>query len=327
MFHRVLTLILAGCVQAQASGIIAYTQAPDGAPPWPVQDICTVLADGSGDRCLTTDGHSHHPSWSPDGRRILFVHDSTLSEKPPYRETADTRSHHPVELSVMDADGGNRRVLRVIEPVIHGAAWSPDGNTLAIAATTAVKPGESPRRGLFLLPASGRGELRLFREDAMTPSWSPDGTRLAFAVEHPRGRWRVHIANVDGTGEAALGNAKVNSGSPAWSPDGRKIAFAQFAEGGVREHVVVTNADGSDARQLTADPAWSCSRPSWSPGGSHLLVSCRSAGSPCGMGVFSTGHPMPECTRRVFLVPVVPGAQPRTLVDHDAAMASFTNPR
>jgi hypothetical protein len=38
-----------------------------------------------------------------------------LSTKPAYRETEQTKSHHPVELSIMDADGRNRRVLRVIE--------------------------------------------------------------------------------------------------------------------------------------------------------------------------------------------------------------------
>jgi len=316
---------IAELVAAQTSGVIAYTRAPDGAPPWPVQNICTVRADGAADRCLTTDGHSHHPAWSPDGKRILFIHDSTLSTKPPYRETADTISHHPIELSVMDADGQNRQVLRVIEPAIHHVAWSPDGATLAISATAAVKPGESPRHGLFLLPASGQGELRLFRKDAWTPSWSPDGTRLAFTVEHPRGRWRVYTANVDGTAETALGGPDLNSGSPAWSPGGEQIAFSQFTDPSGRRQVFVTNANGAGIRQLTAGAAWSCDHPSWSPSGAQLLVSCRSAGSPCGMGLFSTGHKMPDCSRRLFLVPVASEApaQPTMLFDHDGAVASF----
>jgi Tol biopolymer transport system component len=184
---HLLGLALAISAQAQTNGTIAYTRAPDGAPPWPVQDVCIVRTDGSGDRCLTTDGHSHHPSWSPDGKHILFVHDSTLSTKPAYRETEQTKSHHPVELSIMDADGHNRRVLRVIEPVIYSVAWSPDGATLAISAATSLH-GEPPQAGLFLLPANGKGELRLLCSSAWTPSWSPDGSRLAFTVEHPRGR-------------------------------------------------------------------------------------------------------------------------------------------
>ncbi|HEU0140000.1 MAG TPA: hypothetical protein VFQ79_09830, partial [Bryobacteraceae bacterium] len=306
-------------------GVIAYTRAPEGAPPWPVQNICTVRSDGSDDRCLTTDDHSHNPSWSPDGTRILFIHDSTLSTKPPYRETEDTRSHHPIELSVMDADGGNRRVLRRIEPVVHSAAWSPDGETLAITAATAPTAGEQPPVGLFLLPATGKGELRLFRSNAWTPSWSPDGRKLAFTVEHPRGHWRVHTANVDGTGETALGSPDADNGSPAWSPDGREIAFDQFTDANRRQQVFVMKPDGADVRQVTSDPAWSCARPSWSASGTHLAVSCRSAGSFCGMGFFSTGQKMPECTRRVFLVPAATesAASAIRLFDHDGAMASF----
>ena len=236
-----------------------------------------------------------------------------------------TRSHHPVELSVMDANGGNRRVLRIIEPVVHSAAWSPDGETLAITAASAQKPAEPLQAGLFLMPATGKGELRLIRRNAWTPSWSPDGRKLAFTVEDPRGRWRVHTANADGSGEVALGNPNVNNGSPVWSPNGREIAFDQFTDSGRRQQVFVMNADGSDIRQVTADSAWSCAAPSWSPNGEHLSVSCRSAESPCGMGLFSTGHKMPECDRRVFLVPVLsrtPVSRTK-LFDHDGAMASF----
>lgn len=64
---------------------------------------------------LTNDGHSHTPAWSPDGRRILFVHDSTLQTKPAYREEKEFESYHSVELYVMDKDGGT---------VISFVAWN-----------------------------------------------------------------------------------------------------------------------------------------------------------------------------------------------------------
>jgi Tol biopolymer transport system component len=170
-----------------------------------------------------------------------------------YRETEETLSHHPIELSIMNADGRNRRVLRVIEPVIYSLAWSPDGTTLAISAATSAKPGEPVQAGVFLLPANEKGELRLFRANAWTPSWSPDGSRLAFTVEHPRGRWRIHTAKVDGSEEIAIGDAAVDNGSPSWSPDGRQIAFDQFTGVTGRQQVFVMKPDGSDVRQVTAD--------------------------------------------------------------------------
>lgn len=80
--------------RAWASGVIVFTHAPDRGPPWPVQDVSTVRDDGSELRKLTSDGRSHNGSWSPDGKRILFISDV---------------KQRPAELSVMDADGRNRK--------------------------------------------------------------------------------------------------------------------------------------------------------------------------------------------------------------------------
>ncbi len=155
-----------------------FVHAPDGSGPWPVEDIYSMDADGGNVRALTNDGHSHDPAWPPDAKRVLFIHDSALRMTPPYKEQVEFVSHHAVELYVMDRDGGNRHLLRRMEPVIYSAAWSPDGNTLAISSIG----GQPMRAGLFLLPADAQGEPRLLFTDALTPSWSPDAKKLAFAM-------------------------------------------------------------------------------------------------------------------------------------------------
>jgi len=288
-------------------GTIVYTHAPEAGAPWPVNDIYSMAGDGSKVKALTNDGHSHNAVWSPYGRRILFIHDSALK--------------HPAELEVMDKDGRNRRLLRRIEPVIYSAAWSPDGKTLAVSCISEELAGLPD---LFLLPASGRGELRLLFRGAFTPAWSPDGKKLAFSVEKPRGMWAVHVANADGSQDVQLTDPILIGGSPAWSPDGKRIAFDEFSDQ-ARQQIFVMDANGYNVRQLTNSPKWSCEHPSWSADGKQIAFSCRSASAPCGPGVSSVGPRLPACVRRMFVASASDSkSAPRQLGDQDGALPAFS---
>jgi len=313
--------------QQQRPGTIVFVHAPDRGAPWPIEDIYSMDADGASVKPLTHDGHSHDPAWSPDGRRILFIHDSALQTKPAYKEENPYDSYHPVELYVMDRDGKNRRLLRRIEPVIDSAVWSPDGKTIAVSAlpqalvNSPQSGGEPMRAGLFLLPADGQGEPRLLFRNALTPAWSPDGKKLAFSVERARGQWAVHVANSDGSHDVQLTEPPLMAGSPVWSPDGTLIAFDQFV--GNNQQVFIMDAEGSLRRQITSSSSWSCGHPSWSADGKRLAFSCRSAWTPCG-GVSSVGTILPACTRRLFVVSAFDvNARPIQLGDRDAAMPVF----
>ena len=314
--------------QQRRVGTIVYTHAPDASAPWPVNDIYSMAADGGNVKALTNDGHSHNAVWSPDGRRILFIHDSALETKPAYREQKGFESYHPIELQVMDKDGRNRHLLRRLEPVIYSAAWSPDGKTVAVNCITEPlaklpHPADEPvRAGLFLLPANGQGEPQLLFRGAFTPAWSPDGKKLAFSVENPRGMWAVHVANADGSHDVQLTDPIRIGGSPAWSPDGKQIAFDEFG-GEVRQQIFVMDANGYNVRQLTNSPNWSCGHPSWSPDGKQIAFSCRSAALPCGM-VSSVGTILPECARRIFVVSLSESkSQPKQLNEQDGASPAF----
>ena len=131
------------------------------------KDIGVINADGTGDRALTSDNHSHSPSWSPDGRHILYIHNDVLLGPPNYRD-ADDKTHHPVELQIMDGDGRNVRLLRRFG-YIDSVAWSPGGQMIAITCNLSEQ--DHPV-SLFLFPSSGLGEPHLVINDAYRATWS-----------------------------------------------------------------------------------------------------------------------------------------------------------
>jgi TolB protein len=315
----ILAFIVAAFATPAAAAIV-FTHAPDGGPPWPVEDIYTMANDGTNVRPLTNDGHSHDPVWSPDGQRILFVHDAALQNPAP-AEKKSFESYHPVDLYVMDSNGGNRRLIRRMEPVIYSAAWSPDGKTIAVNAV----PNEGRKSGLFLLNADGSGQPQLIFRNAFTPAWSPDGNKLAVSLEQPRGVWSIHVLNRDGSGDTRLTDPAVTAGEPAWSPDGKRIAFDETPNRGGKQQIFLMDADGSGSRQITSDPNWSCGHPSWSPDGLQLAFSCVSASVPCGRGISDAGTPEPACTRRIFrIAPGTPAIRPAPLGSIDGAQPAFS---
>ncbi|GAB6985580.1 TolB family protein [Nocardioides pyridinolyticus] len=87
--------------------------------------IYKMSATGRSVTRLTSVGKNYRPKWSPDGRRIAYVH-----------ETTDGRH----DLWVMFANGGGKRpVTRSGDVTSAGASWSPDGTTLAYAADGALQ--------------------------------------------------------------------------------------------------------------------------------------------------------------------------------------------
>jgi Tol biopolymer transport system component len=231
---------------------------------WPLVAIAAVIlvgmallatpALGIGDRLLSLIQGKPRPldvqapSWSRDGRTIVFVS---------WRDGNG-------EVYAMDADGSGPRNLTQNPAKDVRPAWSPDGRSIAFVSS------RDRQSEIYVMNADGSGKRNLTRNRASDdyPTWSPDGRRIAFL----RGRSRpglgadLYVMNADGSGLRRL-TLRVPEGTPqttgrrrggqlVWSPDGRTIYFGRY----------VVRTDGSGARRLPYIPLTAV----WSPDGRRI---------------------------------------------------------
>jgi TolB protein len=215
-------------------------------------DIFLMNADGSNAVALnSTPEAEYHPSWSPDGQRLVFVRRADPSGV--------------LDLWTMGADGSGAAQLTFPDEhpgeVVFDPAWSPDGTRIAYT--------QGDR--LYLMDPDGKNRRQVGTESngmIVWVSWSPDGSRLAVERLRPSPGFGFEIATVgaDGSGFKVLTPAGVSDSWPAWSPDGKKIAFGTVT-GDEKWALAVMNASGHGRRTLTAPPTVHQVSPSWSPDG------------------------------------------------------------
>jgi Tol biopolymer transport system component len=321
------------------TGRIVFQHARDGSDPWSTEDIYSVNADGSSLKALTTDGRSHDPTWYPNGRHILYIHDPR-----------DPRNDASNELYQMDSDGANAHLLRRLDGSIDAAELSPDGKTSAVTYTPSAAiakpsaPGE-PIFGLFSIPMEAQGEPRSLFPVAIDPAWSPDGRKLAFSVRVTGTGYAIGVGDADGSNQIQLTDPSrynvypyiPDAAWPAWSPDGKQIAYDAYiifmnapgAKGVSSQRAVfLMAADGSGKRRLTTDPDWRCGPPSWSPDGKEIAFYCSPASTPCsGGGLGPLLETKPTCVRRIFVMSLTdPNAKPIQITRVDGANPVFAPP-
>lgn len=180
---------------------LAFASRRDGG--W---DIYRMNADGSNVRRLTFDGGDNRfVAVSPDGGQIAYVSQSA--------------GYPTVELMLMNADGGNRRVLYSYasnkqrdDPgrFLYRPDWSPDGTRIAFGA-------DDDNDGLIsvLVIEVATGRVQRLIQDGNSPAWSPDGTRLIYK---PAGERQIlFVADAAGNRLYRLTGSDYNAWSPDWA--------------------------------------------------------------------------------------------------------------
>jgi len=250
--------------------------------------IYSVKPDGSAMKQLTDQGNNVTPSWTPEGKQIIFASDragtrelyvmhedgsrvSRIEVSVVGNKLTPSMSHdfaqiafaaetpgtgHP-EIWVVNADGTAPRQLTETPRAITGPTWSlfprfsPDDSKILYAST------ESGSSQIWIMNTDGSDKQQLTNgvaddsPDANAPNWSPDGQHIVFWGGHETLFGEIWIMDVDATNPTQLTDQPppISSDNPAWSPDGSSIIFDTNRSGRSVE-IWIMGSDGSNQRKL-----------------------------------------------------------------------------
>lgn len=220
-------------------------------------------------RLTTQPGLEDEPSWSPDGRSLLY--------------TSDEDGRLGVWMRQLEGE----RAVRIGNPRVDEAqpALSPDGTRVAFVSArdrggrlgvvlrlsqTLTRYLRGQNGDLFVMPVLG-GTARKVAENAYDPSWSPDGSRLAFRSNRD-GEWIIKTISLRDGNAAPVPGVRPPAFLPAWSPNGRWLTYIDGQE------VYVVGADGGTPVPMTGDRNARVYRAVWSRDARAILFSSSRGG-------------------------------------------------
>lgn len=267
---------------------IAFISSDTG---FPTSVLEVIDADGA-NRKQVAESHVGRFAWSPDGEWLAYDHIERRDELGTWGLPWRSASVWRVRWNGTEAE----EVHNAGEPSSYGfviQGWSSDASTILyrvdpVFSASALADGFAP---LFAISKNGDAsrqlvEQALLHADFFAPDPVPTD-RIALIVGGYRATWTrkgLHLLSVM-TGEAvAVTASDVAASSPAWSPDGQRLAYVAMPDNGdlgggnearlgmMDRRIYLIDANGSNQRQLTNDPAYRDERPLWSSDGSHILL-------------------------------------------------------
>ena len=231
--------------------------------------VYLVRPDGSGLRRLTAPGGvAGSPSWSADGRRLLFY------ETDPVGAYLAKSGRSRTELASVDVATGERVQLTASQETKLSPAWLSGGRIGYVSRA------DGDRGGLRVRHPDRRVET-VIAGAVRSPSWSPDGRQVVYERIERLG-YTQHLVpafSPDPEFELFLHEPFVS-----FSPDGARMIFSQYGDrvsnatglassNPMNASIEIMAVDGTDRRTLFHREGVSAFAAVWSPAGDAIALS------------------------------------------------------